>query len=89
MNTYEMDIWSTVKHNGEFSHTATRVQFVHALNEERARKKVKLAGERTINSGAIPITASSETIYAIRKTGTVLKKLMYVYSDGRSPRPVR
>jgi len=88
MNVYEIDIWRSVKHNGTFSHTVHRVELIHALNEERAKKKITLREGKTQEAGTLTIEVSSETIYAIRKTGTVLKQMYYVYSDGRSPRPV-
>ena len=87
MNVYEVDIWRSVTHNGKFSHNATRQQLVHALNEERARGKVLLAKAKDWESG-MKIEASEEVIYSIKKTGTVTKQMFYVYSDGRSPRPI-
>jgi len=89
MNVYEIDIWKQVKRNGEFSHTVTRLELVHALNEERAKKKVILAESRKWDSSNLMIEASSEFIYNIRKTGIVTKKQYYEYSDGRSPRRVK
>ena len=89
MNVYELDIWRTVKHNGSYSHTATRVELIHALNEERAKKKITLAKGKTQEVGTLTLEVSSETIYTIRKTGTVTKQMYYVYSDGRNPRPVK
>jgi len=86
MRVYEIDIWRSVYHGDKFSHTTTRLELVHALNEERAKKKITLDGEKTWGQEA---RASSETIYRIKKTGTVTIKPYYVYSDGRSPRPVR
>lgn len=90
MNVYEIDIWQQVKHNDKFSHTVTRLQLVHALNEERAKKKVILAESKAWNDGgSLTIEASPEFIYRIEKTGTVTKQLYYEYSDGRSPRRVK
>jgi len=89
MNVYEVDIWCSVKHSGEFSHTSLRHQLVHALNEERAKKRVTLALARTMGSEPHLIEASAEFIYCIRKTGTVTKQMYYVYSDGRPSRPVK
>ena len=88
MNVYEIDVWKQVKRDGEFSHTCTRLELIHALNEERAKKKITLAQEKTWESGPSKFVVSSEFIYAVRKTGTVVKKMHYVYSDGRSPRRV-
>jgi len=87
MNVYEVDIWRSVRHNGNFSHNAIRYALVHALNEERAKKKIKLDKARTWGD-KIQIEASDEFIYGIRKTGTVKIKPYYEYSDGRRPRPV-
>lgn len=87
MNTYEFDIWYQVKHNGKFSHTVTRTQLVHALNEERARNKITLQKGKTWSNAGLEIVSSDEFIYSVRKTGTVRKQMFYVYSDGRSPRP--
>lgn len=87
MNVYEIDIWRRVKHNGEFSHTITRRELIHALNEEIANKKITLAkgyvGENP------PMEVSDEFIYHIERTGTVVIKPYYVYSDDRCPRPVK
>lgn len=88
MNVYEIEIWCSVRHNGTFSHTAMRVELIHALSEERAKKKITLEEGTTQKVGSLTLEASSETIYAIRKTGTVTKQLFYAYSDGRPPRPV-
>ena len=90
MNTYEADIWRSVYHDEKFSHNATRRQLIHALNEERAKVKITLAAARSYNSGpAHTIRVSSETIYSLKKTGTVTIQRYYVYSDGRPPRPVK
>ena len=88
MNVYEFDIWKQVKRDGEFSHTVIRKELVHALNLERAKKKITLAKEDTFKSGQCEYVVSSEFIYHTEKTGTVTKQMYYVYSDGRSPRPV-
>lgn len=88
MNVYEIDIWRSIKHNGEFSHTATRFELVHALNEERARRKITLAKARIWGKEPTVVETSDEFIYSIRKSGAVTKQLYYVYSDGRTPRPV-
>ncbi len=92
MNTYEADIWRSVYHNDKFSHTNQRVQLIHALSEERAKRKIILAEEKTqCTGGNTPITVkgSHEYLYRITKTGTVTKQLFYVYSDGRTPSPVK
>lgn len=89
MNVYEFDIWYQVNHNGKFSHTVTRMQLVHALNEERAKKHVTLREGGTRETGSLTIDFTAEVIYATRKTGTVTKQMFYVYSDGRTPRPLR
>ncbi len=89
MNVYEIDIWCGVKHSGVFLHNAIRFELVHALNEERARKRIKLAEVKTMGSEPHLIEVSAEFIYSVRKTGTVTKQMYYVYSDGRSPRPVK
>jgi len=87
MNVYEADIWCQVKRGGVFSHTVVRRQSIHALNEERARKKI------TLKKGYVrdnpPLEVTDEFIYRIKETGTVTKQMCYVYSDGRSPRPVK
>ena len=89
MNVYEIVIWCTVKHNSVFSHTVSRVEVIHALNEERAKKKLTFKEGSTQEAGTLTIEVSSETIYAIRKAGTVTKQMYYVYSDGREPKPVK
>ena len=89
MNVYEVDIWRSVYHNDKFSHTATRFQLIHALNEERAKRKITLAEEKVYTSGSLLIRATSEVIYHIQKAGSVTKQLFYVYSNGRTPRPVK
>ena len=89
MNVYDIDIWCSVRHSGVFSHTATRYQMVHALNEERAKKKVELSPARTMGKKPHLVEASAEVIYSIRKSGIVTKQMFYVYSDGRTPRPVK
>jgi len=89
MNVYDVDIWRGVYHNEKFSHNATRYQLVHALNEERARKRITLEREKTWKNGSLEIRASDEVISSIRKAGTVTKQLYYEYSDGRTPRPVK
>ena len=88
MNVYGIDIWRSVKHNGKFSHTVTRFELVHALNEERAKKKITLAKGCTWGKEPTVVETSDEFIYAIRKSGVVTKQMYYVYSDGRTPRPV-
>ena len=88
MNVYDIDIWRSVYHNDEFSHTAIRYQLVHALNEERARRKVILAEGKTLGPLGWGLRVSDEVIYSIRKAGTVTKQMYYVYSDGRTPRPI-
>jgi len=89
MNVYEFDIWRSVKHNGEFSHNVPRTQLVHALNEAKARERIILAQGKAWANGLTTIETSSEFIYSTRKTGTVTKQMFYVYSDGRTPRPVK
>ena len=86
MNVYEIDIWCQVRHNDKFSHTVTRTELIHALSEERAKKKITLKPSVTREIGTLKIEASTEFIYAIRKAGTVTKQMYYEYSDGRSSR---
>ena len=89
MNVYELAIWRSVKHDGVFSHNGTRLEVIHALNEERARKKITLAPEKKYGTGGQhTIEVSGEFVYSVRRTGTVRKQVFYVYSDGRSPRPI-
>lgn len=85
MNVYEADIWCAIYHGDEFSHNVRRQQLIHALNEERAHKKIILAPAQITSA----YRTGAEFIYRLTKTGTVRKELYYVYSDGRSPRPVR
>ena len=85
MNVYEVDIWRSVYHSGEFSHNATRIILVHALNEERAIRKIELDKGKTMGQEPHIIKASDETIYSIKRTGTVTKQVYYEYSDGRNP----
>ncbi len=89
MNVFEAHIWRGVYHSGKFSHNATRVQLIHAMNVEQAKSKIHLAPESVMGKEPYEVKASAETIYEIRKTGTVTIKTYYVYSDGRSPRPVK
>lgn len=89
MNVYEIDVWRQVKNNGEFSHTVTRLELIHALNEERAKKKITLAEPKTYQRDNITTEVTGEFIYRITRTGTVTIQPYYKYSDGRSPRPVR
>lgn len=84
MNVFDFDIWKQVKHDGQFSHTVTRKQTVHALNEERARARIKLEPGYTNDH----LEVSGEFIYQVKKCGTVTIQPFYVYSDGRLPRPV-
>lgn len=88
MNAYEVDIWCGVKRDGQWSHNVTRRELVHALNESKARQKITLAPAKTVHAACETIEVSAEFVYSIRKTGTVTIQRMYVYSDGRSPRPV-
>ncbi|KKM76441.1 hypothetical protein LCGC14_1380020 [marine sediment metagenome] len=88
MNVYELNIWYQVAHNGKFSHTVQRTEVIHALNEERALGKIVLAGKRSHVAGTLTIDVTAEFIYESRRTGTVVKKMYYEYSDGRNPRPV-
>lgn len=89
MNYYEADIWCSVYHSGQFSHTATRLQLVHAMNEEQAKKKIKLNPERIMGKPPYEVKASAEAIYRLEKGGTVTIQPYYVYSGSRSPRPVK
>jgi len=95
MNVYEVDIWKSVKHNGIFSHNIQRKLVIHAVNEQKARSKTlrTLASSSTQHSvgtvtNGLTIEVSPEYIYGIQKTGTVIKRMYYEYSDGRNPRPV-
>lgn len=88
MNVYEIEIWRGVRRSGEFSHNARRSELVHALNEERARKKITLAEGKVMGQEPNLVEMSAETIYSVTKTGTVTKQMFYVYSDGRNPRQV-
>lgn len=88
MNVYKADIWCSMYHSNVFSHTSVRTQLIHALNKDRAKKKIKLAAERIMGKEPNIVKASAETIYDLRKVGTVTIKPYYVYSNGRDPRPV-
>ena len=90
MNVYEIDIWKSVKHNGVFSHNILRKVVIHSVNEEKARSKalLMLASSSTNKLPDLLIEVSPENIYGIQKTGTVIKRMYYEYSDGRAPRPV-
>ena len=89
MNVFEADIWASVYHGDKFSHTTIRYQLIHAMSEEQAKKKIILKPEKatTIGNG-LTIKSHNEFIYALRQSGTVCIKPFYVYSDGRSSRPV-
>ena len=89
MNVYEIDIWYQVTRNGNFSHTVRRMELVHALNEDRAEKKITLKKGGSHESNGNTTSWGDEFIYSISKTGTVTKQLYYEYSDGRSPRRVK
>jgi len=89
MNAYGIDIWRSVKHNDKFSHNVNRFEIIHARNEAEAKNKVTLAQGYIQNLPALQIEVSNETIYSIKKIGTVKIEKFYVYSDGRTPRPVR
>ncbi len=89
MNVYEVYIWRSVKRSGEFSHNAERVALVHARNEAEAKGKVELEPPKVYGESLGFVEISGEFIYSVTKTGTVTKQLMYVYSDGRSPRPTK
>lgn len=89
MNTYEASIWRSVYHSGRFSHTAIREQLIHALNEKLAIKKITLQPIKTWGKEPHIIEAKEERIYSLRKTGTVVIKPFYVYSDGRRPVPIK
>ncbi len=88
MNVYEVEIWCSVWHNCEFSHNVARTDVIHALNEERALKKVTLVEGKVQYVDTLELRTSNEFIYNVKKTGTVTKRLYYEYSDGRIPRPV-
>ena len=89
MNVYEIDIWHAVYHGDKgdkFITNNKRQVVVHALNEERAKKKITLAPA----IDKLPhYRTSEEFIYRIKSTGTVTIKPYYEYSDGRSPKPVK
>ena len=85
MNAYLVDIWTGVKHNNKFSHNVQRVELVHARNENEAKTKVTLVKGYKKLVGDLALDVSNETIYSVRKIGTVRIKRCYVYSDGRSP----
>ena len=89
MNIYEADIWRSVYHNDKFSHTVQRKQLIHAMNKQQAEKKITLEPEKLRGEEPLIIKASPETIYRLEQTGTVTIQPYYVYSDGRSPRPVK
>ena len=88
MNAYGIEIWKSVKHNDKFSHNINRFEIIHARNETEAKNKVTLAQGYIQNLPALQIEVSGESIYACRKIGTVKIEKFYVYSDGRTPRPV-
>ena len=82
MNAYEVDVWRGVQHNGKFSHNDSRVELIHARNEEEARKKITLReGHVDGLTSGLNINVSSESIYSVRKIGTVKIGRFYVYTD--------
>ena len=89
MNVYEADIWRSVYHNDKYSHTVQRKQLIHAMNKELAEKKITLEPEKIWGKEPLIVKASSEIIYRLERTGTVTIQPYYVYSDDRSPRPVK
>ncbi len=88
MNAYEIRIWKSVKHNDKFSHYLERKQLIHARNETQAKNKIALEKGNAHNLDNLIITVSEEYIYSTTKIGTVVIRPFYVYSDGRTPRPV-
>jgi len=89
MNVYEIDIWRAVYHGekgDKFITNNQRQVVVHALNEERAKRKITLA---PAEDKSPRYRTEAEFIYRIKRTGTVTIKPYYEYSDGRSPRPVK
>jgi hypothetical protein len=89
MNAYEIDIWRSVKHNGEFVVNDPRTEVVHARNETEAKSKIKLAEKKTHQSADLLIDVSAEFIYGCHKIGTVTIEKFYVYSSNRTPTPVK
>ena len=89
MNAYGVEIWKGVRHNDKFSHNINRFEIIHARNEVEAKNKITLAQGYIQNIPALQIEVSGEFIYSIKKMGTVKIEKFYVYSDGRTPRPVR
>ena len=83
MNAYKLHIWTSVRHNGKYSHTVQRYKIVHAHNTEEAKGKIKLKEAKTYNASKdLIIEASTEFIYEAEKIGTVTIQPYYVYSDG-------
>ena len=87
MNAYDINIWTSVTHNGKFSHKVQRKVLVHARNEAEAKSKIMLAPEKHYDTDNLHIVASAEYIYSCVKFGTVKKELHYTYSDGRHAIP--
>ena len=89
MNVYEITLFQGVYHGEKgdiFITNNQRELVIHALNEERAKKKI------TLKSGedkSPHYRTTPEVIYSIKRTGTVTIQPYYVYSDGRSPRPIK
>ena len=89
MNAYEIDLWRSVKHNGEFVTNLQRRIIVHARNEKEAKTKVTLK-ESTVNKlPGLTIEASRESIYRTTLIGTVTIEPFYVYSSSRTSIPVK
>jgi hypothetical protein len=89
MNVYEITIFKSVYHgeNGDkFITNNSRTEVIHALNKERAVKKITL---KPAEINLPHYRTGAEFIYNIKKTGTVVIKPYYEYSDGRIPKPVK
>jgi hypothetical protein len=84
MNAYGIDIWRSVKHNGEFVTNANRFVIIHARNEQEAKTKVTLAKAYINDLPALKMEVSAEIIYSVTKLGTVRIEPFYVYSGDKS-----
>ena len=85
MNAYEISIWRSVKHNGQFVVNNQRLELVHARNKQEAESKVTLAKPSTKTYQSLTIDVSAEVIYSTTKIGTVKIERFYTYSNGRTP----
>ena len=79
-NGYELHIWRSVYHNGQFSHNLARTEIVHAWTEKQAVAIAQLAGEElTRVNDSLVVRASEEYVYCVRYLGRVVYEYVVKY----------